>query len=183
MTGPLPFRVMRPAGRAAGTSGRAVASALLSAGLAAVGHGVGSGELPTPTPLIVGVLGVAGMASALAHWSGGRRRRCWEALALLWAGQAAGEALLICESGPLHRPVAALAVHALAGVLVALLLLGGHRVLEDTASAVDSVLSRWWAAGLLLASPHRPSCPTSSRAPYASPVLSGIRVRGPPLPA
>lgn len=183
MTSPLLFQVMRTRATKAGTSRRAAASTLLAAGLAVLGHAAGAGEVPTGTPLLLEVVGVAALATAVALWSGGRRRRCWEALALLWAGQAAVEALLVCQSGPLHRPVAALVVHALAGVLVVLLLLGGHRVLEDTSSAVDSVLPQWWAAGLLVASPHRPSCPTSSPAPYASPVLSGIRVRGPPLPA
>lgn len=165
------------------SSWRFVTASLLAATLGIAGHVAGAGELPTATPIVLGVLGIATGAAGLARWSGARRRWCWEALTVLWFGQLAVETLLVCWGGPLDRPLAATGVHVAAGLVVGALVLGGRRVVDDTSAVLDVLPLRGWAG------PMGPAAPTQlPRAFGGSTAFRTLRridvspVRGPPRP-
>ncbi|WP_433786876.1 hypothetical protein ACQPX6_08535 [Actinomycetospora sp. CA-101289] len=163
---------------------RSATAALLAAVTATAGHVAGAGNLSTATPMVLSVLGIAAGSTGLALWSNALRRRCWEALALLWLGQLGVETLLVCDGGELDRPLAAACVHVAAGPLVGLLLMGGRRLLDDASAALDVLLPRCWA------DPTRPTSLDRVACLSAGPVVlraqrraGGRRVRGPPRPA
>ncbi|GAA4757822.1 hypothetical protein GCM10023199_41920 [Actinomycetospora chibensis] len=163
------------------SSWRFPTASLLAATLGVAGHVAGAGELPTATPIVLGVLAIATGAAGLARWSGARRRWCWEALTVLWLGQLAVETLLVCEAGPLDRPLAATGVHAAAGLVVGGLMLGGRRIVDDTAAVLDVLPLHGWAGPTGPAAPTRVPC-----APGGSTAFRTLRridvspVRGPP---
>lgn len=160
------------------------AAALLAALLASAGHLVGAGTLSTATPIVLGVLGIAAGATGLALWSNALRRRCWEALALLWLGQLGVETLLVCDGGELDRPLAAACVHVAAGPLVGLLLMGGRRLLDDASAALDVVLPRCWAGPTPPTSLDRVACLSAGPVVLRAQRRAGGRpVRGPPRSA
>lgn len=162
---------------------RAAAAALLAATLGTVGHLIGAGKLPTAPPIVLGIMSVAVGATGLARWSGTRRRRCWEALALLWIGQLAVETVLICDNGMLDRPLAAAGVHVFAGLLVGLLVLGGRRILDDVTCAADFLLPRFWVRSSLVLPSDRGAHPFGGP-PVLRPMQRAVAcpVRGPPRP-
>lgn len=157
----------------------------LSALLAVVAHLAGGGTLVPTYGLALAVIALAGVSTWFASEVGRRTRGLLSTAMVLAAGQAGLELVLWAGDRSVHSPVLAAGLHALADVLLLILVLGAERVSADLRATADRAAPplRW----LLEPAPvpdHGPRLVprTADAAVIASRWCPRLRpVRGPPL--